>query len=54
MWDGHLQRINGAKHRIVLNPKDAPPIHPAPHTADLKHRELEREEVAPMEKAGVA
>lgn len=49
-----MGRITVAKHRILLNPPDAPPIHSAPYRVGPKQRELEREEVVQMEKNGVA
>lgn len=52
--DGHFSWISVAKHRIVLNPPDVPPIHSVPHRACLKQRKLEREKVDSMQEAGVA
>lgn len=54
MWDGHLDRVNVAKHRIMLIFQDAPPIHSKRYNAGPKQRELERKEKENMREAGVA
>lgn len=47
-------RNHRAKHRIVLNPPDAPPIHSALYRLYPKQRELERKEVYRRRELGVA
>lgn len=54
MWDERLGRIKRAERRIVSNLSDAPPIYSAPYPAGPEQRELEREEVAQTEQAGVS
>lgn len=54
MWDEHLRRIVGAKHRNVLNPTDAPSIPSAPYREVHVQRELERVKVVQMKKVNVA
>lgn len=49
-----LEKISVTKHRIILNPPDAAPIHAAPCRAGPRQRVLEKEEVYQMIKAGVA
>lgn len=39
-WDGHLRGVKVAKHRVVLNSSDAPPISSAPYLKGLEQREL--------------
>lgn len=53
-WDGHLGRNTVTKNTIVSNPMDTPSIYSAPYRTGPKSRELQPEEVARMEKAGVA
>lgn len=40
MWDGHLGRIDIAKHWILLSPADAKQTHSAPLWADEEEREF--------------
>lgn len=54
VWDGHSEKTTVAKHRSVLNPLDALPIHSAPYRTGPKQQKLERVEGAQVEKAGVA
>lgn len=54
MWVRHLGWIMVAKHSIVLNIPDAPPVHSAPHRAGPKQRELGRKEINNIQETGVA
>lgn len=45
MWDGHLDRINIAKHHIELTWKDAEPMHSASLHDGLKDKMLLKEEI---------
>lgn len=47
MWDGHLGRINIAKHRIELEPKSNP-VHLAPYRAGPTVREFQVHEIEKM------
>lgn len=42
MWNGHLDRITIAKHRIELLQWDPAPVHSAPHQASSKPPEFEK------------
>lgn len=53
-WDGYLAQIDDAKHRIVLNFTDVPPILSAPYCAGPEQREFKREEIKMMREAGMA
>lgn len=54
MWEENLGGITVSKQRIFLSPLDALPIHSEPYRAGPRQRELQREEVAQMDKVGVA
>lgn len=54
IWDGQLKWTTVEKHKIVLNPSDAPPIQSALYLAGPRRRKLKREEVAQMQKSDVA
>lgn len=54
MRNSHLSWVNVAKHRIVLNHTDAPPVHSTPYRAGPKQWKLEREEIEKMRDADVA
>lgn len=45
IWDGHLGRIQNAKHRIALSPADAKPIQSALYWASPKARHFEKNEI---------
>lgn len=47
-WDGHLERINVAKHRIDLLIEDVRPAHSAPYRAGPAARKFAREEIGRM------
>lgn len=48
MWDGHLERVNTAKHRIELRPENTQPIYCTPLWAGQKAREFEKTEIEEM------
>lgn len=50
IWEGQLGKVTMEKHRIVLNPPDAPSVNSAPYCAGPKQREQKQDEVAQMEK----
>lgn len=54
MWASCLRLFNVAKHRIVLEPTNAPHIHQAPYHAGLEWLELERQETKRLRAKGVA
>lgn len=52
-WDGRLGEINIAKHCILLNSMDVPPIHFAPYCAGPSQYKLLRKIIEKIWEAGV-
>lgn len=48
MWDGHLVRINFAKHRVKLHQPDTAPVPSAPYRAGLEIQELGKTKINKM------
>lgn len=45
MWDGHLQNVNVAKHRVALQSSNQRPSHSTPYGAGPKARDPEKQDV---------
>lgn len=48
MWEGHLERINIAKHSIELKASNQCPIYTTPYRAEPKAKDFEKQEVDRM------
>lgn len=54
MRDDRYRSISGANYHIHLNPLNAPPIHATPNRTGQRQRQLDKEEMDQITKAGVA
>lgn len=50
MWDGHLEQISLAKHRIYLTSVDNGLVHSTIYRADLNQGQLEKDKIYKMTK----
>lgn len=53
MWDGHLGRINVAKHRVKPFDDNTQPIHSSPYRAETTTREFEKIKIERMFKGDI-
>lgn len=53
MWDGHLRRINVAKHQVELISADAKPINSVPSRSGAKSGERENRKIDKLLSKGV-